>query len=74
MKKIILGSFMMLSGVLGIAILLAGTMADDNMINGGWSSFWVLSKYGIMPAFYILIIIGIAGLLLGIWGILDKKS
>ena len=74
MKKLIFGGLMMLSGVLGTAILLAGTMANSMTINGQWSFSWNLSQYGLMPALVTFIIIGIAGLLLGVWGLIEKVN
>ena len=75
MKKVVLGAFMMLAGVLGAAILLAGTMANSTMmINGGWSFSWNLSSYGLIPALVIFTICAFVGLVLGIWGLFDKKN
>ena len=74
MKKIILGSFMMLSGMLGAALLLSGTMANNMIIDGHWSFAWNLSAFGLMPALIIFIIVGVVGLILGVWGLFDKKA
>jgi len=74
MKKVILGSFMMLSGLLGTAILLASTMANTYSSNGKVSFLWTLSFYGLIPALVIFTVIGIVGFLLGIWGMSDKKG
>ena len=49
MKKVILGSMMMVAGLISAAVLLAGSMANDWTINGEFSSFWNLSQYGLMP-------------------------
>ena len=74
MKKLIFGGLMMLSGILGTAILLAGTMANAYSVNGEVSFSLSLSFYGLTPALVTFIIIGIAGLLLGIWGLIDKDQ
>ena len=74
MKKIIFGGLMMLAGVLGTAILLAGTMANAYSVNDELSFSLNLSFYGLIPAFVSFIIIGIAGLLLGIWGLIEKDK
>lgn len=74
MKKVVLGAFMMLAGTLSTAILLAGTMAHDWTNNGKLSFSWNLSSYGLMPAFVIFIVVAVAGLLLGIWGLFDRKN
>lgn len=74
MKKVILGSTMFLTGVISVALILAGSMANEWTINGQFSSLWNISQYGLMPAIYIFIGIAIVGLALAVWGIFDKKS
>ncbi len=74
MKKVILGSAMFSAGSLSTAVLLAGTMSNDWRINGGLSSFWNLTQYGLMPAFYAFIGIAATGIAVAIWGMFEKKS
>lgn len=74
MKKIILGGLMMLSGILGTAILMAGAMAQALYLDNTLSSLWTLSVYGLMPVFYVFIVIAVAGLMIGCWGLFDKKN
>ena len=74
MKKVALGSAMMLAGVLGVAILLAGTMANNMTINGRLSFSWNLSAYGLMPVLYIFIVLAVIGLIIGCWGLFDKNN
>lgn len=74
MKKVVLGSIMFLAGVISIALVLAGSMANEWTINGEYSSFWNISQYGLMSAIYIFIGIAIIGLVLAIWGLFDKKD
>lgn len=74
MKKVILGSIMFLAGIISIALVLAGSMANEWTINGEYSSFWNISQYGLMPAIYIFIGIVIIGLVLAVWGLFDKKG
>lgn len=74
MKKVLLGSTMLLAGILSVAILLAGSMANEWTVNGNFSSFWNISQYGLMPALYIFIGISIVGALLAIWGIFEKEN
>ncbi len=74
MKKVLLGSMMFLAGSLSVAILLAGTMANDHTIDGRYSSFWNMSQYGLMSVFYIFLGIAVLGMVIAIWGILEKKS
>lgn len=74
MKKVILGSIMFLAGLLSVAVLLAGTMANDWNVNGELSSFRNMAKYGLMPVFYIFIVIAVLGIGVAIWGMLEKKE
>ncbi len=74
MKKVILGSFMFLAGVLSIALLLAGSMSNEWTINGHFSSFWNLSQYGLILALYIFIGIAIIGLVIAVIGVFEKKE
>ena len=41
MKKVILGSIMFLSGLLSVAVLLAGTMANDWNVDGSYRHFTI---------------------------------
>lgn len=74
MKKVILGSIMFLAGVVSVALVLAGSMANEWTINGNFSSFWNISQYGLMPIVYIFAGIAITGFVLAVWGLFDKKS
>lgn len=74
MKKTVLGSAMFLAGLLSVAVLLAGTMANDWTVDGNLSSFWNMSQYGLLPAFYAFIGIAILGLAVAVWGIWEKKN
>jgi hypothetical protein len=74
MKKVVLGSAMLLAGLLSAAILLGGTMANDWTNNGMRSSLWNLSQYGLMPALCIFIGIAILGLVIAVWGIFEKND
>lgn len=74
MKKIYLGSIMFLAGLLSIAVILAGSMANEWTVNGNFSAFWNISQYGLMPAMYVFGGIAIIGMALAIWGMLEKKN
>ena len=74
MKKVLLGCFMLLTGCMGTAVILAGSMACDWTWNNQLSAMQNISHYGLMPAVTIFICIGIVGLALAIWGILDKRN
>ena len=74
MKKVVLGSAMLLAGLLSAAILLGGTMANDWTNNGMRSSLWNLSQYGLMPALCIFIGIAILGLVIAVWGSFEKND
>jgi len=74
MKKVVLGSTMFLAGIVSIALVLAGSMANEWTVNGEFSSFWNISQYGFMPTVYIFVGIAIIGFVLAIWGLFDKKD
>lgn len=74
MKKVILGSVMFMTGIISVALILAGSMSNEWTVNGNFSSLWNISQYGLMPAFYAFIGIAIIGLALAVWGAIDKKS
>ncbi len=74
MKKVILGSMMMVAGLISAAVLLAGSMANDWTINGEFSSFWNLSQYGLMPFFYLFLGVAALGLAVAIWGVFEKRN
>ena len=78
MKKVIFGGFMLLAGALGIAILAAATMAQppfrSDALPASWAVSWALSIYGIMPVFCVFITIAVIGLIIGCWGLVDKKN
>lgn len=74
MKKVILGSAMILAGIISIAQVLAGSMANEWTVNGEFSSLWNISQYGLMPAIYIFAGIAIIGFVLAACGLIDKKD
>lgn len=74
MKKVCLGSIMFLAGVLSVAVILAGSMANEWTVNGEFSAFWNISQYGLMPAIYVFVVISIIGVALAIWGVFEKKD
>ncbi len=74
MKKVILGSMMFLTGVLSIAVILAGSMANEWTVNGEFSSIWNITQYGLMPVLYIFGGISIVGIALAIWGVFEKNN
>ena len=73
MKKTILGAVMFLAGLISSAILLAGPMGMQWTHNGEFASaWWLLSKYGLVPVFYLFVAIAVAGLILAIIGLFEK--
>lgn len=74
MKKITFGMLMFLAGVLSVAMILAGSMANDWTLNGQHSALWNISRYGLLPAIYIFIGLAIVGLIVALWGVLDDES
>lgn len=74
MKKTILGSFMVLAGVISTALLMAGSMSQDWMIDGRYSFWWNLSQYGLTSAFYVFAAIAVVGLAIAVIGLIEKKQ
>lgn len=73
MKKVIMGSLVFLTGVLSLAVLVFGAMVHDWTIDGQHSVFWNLSRFGLMPVLYGLTAIAVLGLIIAVWGLLEKK-
>lgn len=74
MKKVILGSMMFLTGIISVALVLAGSMTNEWTVNGQFSSVWNISRYGLMPAVYVFAVIAVVGLAVAVWGLCDKKD
>ena len=74
MKKVILGSMMFLAGVISVALVLAGSMANEWTVNGQFSSLWNIQQYGLMPAIYGFGVIAVIGLVIAVCGLLNKKD
>ncbi len=74
MKKVVFGSIMALAGMVSDALILAGSMANEWTVDGHFSALWNLSQYGLMPALYIFSGIAVLGILLAVWGLMDKKD
>lgn len=74
MKKVVLGSIMYISGIISVAVLLAGSMANEWTVNGQFSSFRNISQYGLMPVVYCFIGLAVIGILIAICGLFDKKE
>ncbi len=74
MKKVVFGAFMLSAGILGIAVLMTGVMTIGDTVDGVHSFVYNLSLYGIMPVYMIFLVVAVAGLLFGIWGMAQKKE
>jgi len=72
MKKVVLGSMMLLAGLLSCAILIAGSTLKDITINGRYSFLWNLSSLGLVPVTVLFSAIALTGLLTAFWGYLIK--
>jgi len=72
MKKLLLGGLMLFSGIFGTGLILAGITADRISNN-----YRLLTSYqgflGIIIALITFIFIGIIGLLLSVWGLVEKE-
>ncbi len=74
MKKVILGSTMVLAGIISMAVIFAGSMAQAWDINGQFSAIWNIQQFGLMPLVYMFAGVSIIGLVLAIWGLIEKKD
>lgn len=74
MKKVLLGSMMLLGGFLANAIILAGAMANERSVNGELSAIRNIGRYGLTPAMVTFSITAAIGFLLALWGVLEKKQ
>lgn len=74
MKKIIFGMILFLAGTISIALLLAGSMANDWTLNGQSSAIWNISRYGLLPALYSFLGIAIFGFIFAICGLFEKGN
>lgn len=74
MKRIVLGSMMMLGGIIGSALLMIGAMNFNLPVNGQHSFLWSLSKYGLDSAFYIFIIIATIGFIVAVSALVNKNN
>ena len=74
MKKTVLGSIMFLAGIISIALLMAGSMSPNLIIDGRYSFWWNLSQYGLTSAFYFFAIIAVIGLAIAVIGLAEKKQ
>lgn len=72
MKKLILGTSMMSTGFIGIAILCAGAIISDLTVVGEKNNFITVWKFeGIMPIAIMFIIIACIGIILSIISICE---
>ena len=74
MKKVVLGALIMSAGIMSIAILLAGTMATGFVHDGEYSFIWSLTQYKLATPCIVFGIIAVAGFLLSLWGLIEKKD
>jgi heme/copper-type cytochrome/quinol oxidase subunit 1 len=71
MKKIIAGSFMLLSGTISSAILMAATMLTGTTYIDDHQYMDILSDYGLQSVFHIFVAIAVVGLALLLWGLIE---
>ena len=73
MRKVIFGASVFFSGVISVALLFAGSMASDLVVDGGRSSLGTLTQFGLLPALLIFAGIAIVGLVIGLVGMLGRE-
>ena len=74
MKKVIFGGIMMFAGVISTAILLSGTMVTSFVHNVEYTYAWSLSRAELRQPLIFFIIIIVVGLILGIWGMIERDD
>ena len=74
MRKVMMGSILVLAGLLSAAVLLAGAMASGVTTSGNWSAIEQLKYYGLTPVVWGLMGVSLIGVFLAIWGISEKKK
>lgn len=74
MKKVVLGSSILLGAMIALALIFSGTMMINMRVNGVHSVIWKITLYGLRPAVYIFIGIAVLGLAVAVWGFFDKKD
>ena len=72
MKKVIWGSFFSLAGIIATALLLGFSMIKDWINDDTYSVIFNLSRYGLLPVLVVFIFITILGVVISLWGILEK--
>lgn len=73
MKKVIWGSFISLAGIIATALLLGFSMLKDWINNDTYSVIFNLSRYKLIPVLAGFIFLAITGMLISLWGLLEKK-
>ena len=80
MKKVIIGSFMFLAGVLSCAVLSAMSIFKELPVNivAGEEAIHttfidILAEYSLTPMLYIFIAIAIIGIVVFVLGLFEKK-
>lgn len=82
MKKVIFGSSLTAAGLLSLAILIAALSGPEFVvyhqdfvsIGGIYHYREVIAHLRLAPVFVGLIVLTVAGLLLGVWGLLEGKG
>ena len=74
MKKVVLGSAVLLAGLLGAMLLLTAAMGSQWMALGQFDAFDILERYGLAPVFWLLLGAAAAGLVLAGLGLWERKK
>ena len=73
MKKTIFGAILFMTGVLACALLFAGALSLEWTVDGEFSVWWNLSRYGMMPVLIAFAVTAAAGLAIAVAGLLEKQ-
>ena len=71
MKKVILGTGMLISGIIGFAAIIIAVVTKGTL-NGEWLN--AIGFEGLLVPFFIFIMLAIFGLIIAIFGITEKTN
>ncbi|WBW96702.1 hypothetical protein [Oceanirhabdus sp. W0125-5] len=77
MRKIIFSGICMLISAIGIIAMIIVSLNGNKVygsINGSTDMLTYLNLYGVTPIFSAFCLLGILGLCIGLWGIIDKSN
>ena len=71
MKKVVLGTGMLISGIIGLAAIIIAVVTKGTL-NGEWLN--AVGYEGLLVPFFIFIMLAVFGLIIAISGTIEKSS